>query len=84
MTFLQGCYEIISLSGTFVDKTPVGASVTGGLPICLSSSSGHLVGGLLGGPLTATNRVQVNYKCGSTKYLFLYTCVVLALMRVLY
>ncbi|CAL9135225.1 unnamed protein product, partial [Musa textilis] len=54
-----GCHEIISLSGTFVDKTPVGASVTRGLAICLASSSGHLVGGLLDGPLTAAYPVQV-------------------------
>ncbi|URE24684.1 hypothetical protein MUK42_20268 [Musa troglodytarum] len=56
---IQGCHEIISLSGTFVDKTPVGASVTRGLAICLASSSGHLVGGRLDGPLTAAYPVQI-------------------------
>ena len=53
----QGRFEIISLSGSFV-RTELGGR-TGGLSICLSSTDGQIVGGGVGGPLTAAGPVQV-------------------------
>ncbi|KAE8684198.1 hypothetical protein F3Y22_tig00111151pilonHSYRG00255 [Hibiscus syriacus] len=54
---LQGRFEIISLSGSYV-RTEVGGR-TGGLSVCLSSADGQIIGGGVGGPLKASGPVQV-------------------------
>ncbi|XP_037495926.1 AT-hook motif nuclear-localized protein 14 isoform X2 [Jatropha curcas] len=53
----EGRFEIISLSGSYV-RTDIGGR-TGGLSVCLSNTDGHIIGGGVGGPLTAGGPVQV-------------------------
>ncbi|XP_065853980.1 AT-hook motif nuclear-localized protein 14 isoform X2 [Euphorbia lathyris] len=53
----EGRFEIISLSGSYV-RTDIGGR-TGGLSICLSNTDGQIIGGGVGGPLTAGGPVQV-------------------------
>ncbi|KAF9606143.1 hypothetical protein IFM89_023196 [Coptis chinensis] len=56
----EGCFEIFSLSGSFLHNEVGGASSrTGGLSVCLSSTDGRVVGGGVGGPLTAAGPVQI-------------------------
>ncbi|WCJ43830.1 AT-hook motif nuclear-localized protein 14 [Euphorbia peplus] len=53
----EGRFEIISLSGSYV-RTDIGGR-TGGLSVCLSNTDGQIIGGGVGGPLTAGGPVQV-------------------------
>ncbi|KAH8491137.1 hypothetical protein H0E87_023323 [Populus deltoides] len=53
----EGRYEIISLCGSYV-RTEVGGRA-GGLSVCLSDTSGQIIGGGVGGPLKAAGPVQV-------------------------
>ncbi|XP_071691732.1 AT-hook motif nuclear-localized protein 1-like [Rutidosis leptorrhynchoides] len=56
----EGRFEILSLSGSFTPGSAGGmSSREGGLSITLSSPDGRVVGGLLGGLLTAAGPVQV-------------------------
>lgn len=60
--FLQGRFEILSLSGSFTPGEVEGiSSREGGMSIALSSPDGRVVGGLLGGILTAAGPVQVPF-----------------------
>ncbi|KAF2307016.1 hypothetical protein GH714_023308 [Hevea brasiliensis] len=53
----EGRFDIISLSGSYV-HTDIGGR-TGGLSVCLSNTDGQIIGGGVGGPLTAGGPVQV-------------------------
>ncbi|KAM7526726.1 hypothetical protein LguiA_016628 [Lonicera macranthoides] len=53
----EGCFDILSLCGSYV-RTELGGR-TGGLSVCLSSTDGQIIGGGVGGPLTAAGPVQV-------------------------
>ncbi|KAI3701036.1 hypothetical protein L2E82_45679 [Cichorium intybus] len=56
----EGRFEILSLSGSFTPGDVEGlSSKEGGMSIALSSPDGRVVGGLLGGLLTAASIVQV-------------------------
>ncbi|XP_023772978.1 AT-hook motif nuclear-localized protein 1 [Lactuca sativa] len=56
----EGRFEILSLSGSFTPGEVEGiSSREGGMSIALSSPDGRVVGGLLGGILTAAGPVQV-------------------------
>lgn len=58
-TFIQGQYEILSLSGSYIRGEHGGK--TGGLSVCLSSSDGQIFGGGVGGLLKAAGPVQVSF-----------------------
>ncbi|KAJ9180063.1 hypothetical protein P3X46_008354 [Hevea brasiliensis] len=53
----EGRFEIISISGSYV-RTDIGGR-TGGLSVCLSNTDGQIIGGGVGGPLTAGGPVQI-------------------------
>ncbi|CAI9773090.1 unnamed protein product [Fraxinus pennsylvanica] len=53
----EGLFDILSLSGSYT-CTELGGR-TGGLRACLSSVDGHIIGGGVGGPLTAAGPIQV-------------------------
>ncbi|GAB4836041.1 hypothetical protein Ancab_000958 [Ancistrocladus abbreviatus] len=53
----EGLYQILTLSGSYV-QTDLGERA-GGLSACLSSPSGQIVGGGVGGPLIAAGPVEV-------------------------
>ncbi|XP_022863892.1 AT-hook motif nuclear-localized protein 14-like [Olea europaea var. sylvestris] len=53
----EGLFDILSLSGSYT-CTELGGR-TGGLRVCLSSVDGHIIGGGVGGPLTAAGPIQV-------------------------
>lgn len=57
---LQGRYEILSLSGSFLLSENGGQrSRTGGLSVSLSGTDGRVLGGGVAGLLTAASPVQV-------------------------
>lgn len=57
---MQGQYEIISLSGSFLLSENNGTrSRTGGLSVLLSGSDGQVLGGGVAGMLMAGSQVQV-------------------------
>lgn len=65
---MQGRYEILSLSGSFL-PTDLGGGIrqrTGGLSVSLAGSDGRVIGGGVAGMLTAASPIQV-----SDIYLFL-------------
>lgn len=73
---MQGCFEILSLSGSYL-TTNIDSGVlcrTGGLSISLSSTDGRVFGGSVGGMLIAASPIQVShltrhvviYKLGAT------------------
>lgn len=68
-TFIQGQYEIISLSGSYIRGEHGGK--TGGLSVCLSSSDGQIFGGGVGGLLKAAGPVQVSFLLS---YSLIYLC----------
>lgn len=69
---LKGRFEILSLSGSFTPGEVGGmSSREGGMTIALSSPDGRVVGGLLGGLLTAAGPVQVPI-CFLANYLLYY------------
>ncbi|CAH9113448.1 unnamed protein product [Cuscuta epithymum] len=53
----EGRFDILSLSGSYVRNGRGGK--TGGLSVCLGSSDGQIIGGGVGGPLTAAGQIQV-------------------------
>ncbi|XP_073273653.1 AT-hook motif nuclear-localized protein 14-like [Primulina huaijiensis] len=53
----EGHFDILSLSGSYI-RTETGGK-TGGLGVCLSSSDGQIIGGGVGGPLTAAGPIQI-------------------------
>ena len=57
---MQGQYEIISLSGSFMLSENNGTrSRTGGLSVLLAGSDGQVLGGGVAGMLMASSQVQV-------------------------
>lgn len=59
--FLQGRFEILSLSGSFtVNDTGGVRSRTGGLSVSLAGPDGRVVGGGIAGLLTAASPIQVS------------------------
>lgn len=59
--FMQGPFEILSLSGSFLLSENGGQrSRTGGLSVSLSGPDGRVLGGGVAGLLTALSPVQVN------------------------
>lgn len=59
--FIQGRFEILSLSGSFLLSENGGQrSRTGGLSVSLSGPDGRVLGGSVAGLLTALSPVQVN------------------------
>jgi len=59
--FIQGQYEILSLSGSYIRTEQGGKS--GGLSVSLSASDGQIIGGAIGSHLTAAGPVQVQFCC---------------------
>ncbi|CDO99969.1 unnamed protein product [Coffea canephora] len=53
----EGRFDILSLCGSYV-RTELGGR-TGGLSVCLSSTDGQIIGGGVGGPLTAAGPIQI-------------------------
>lgn len=59
---LQGRFEIISLSGSFLLSDNNGSrSRTGGLSVSLAGSDGRVLGGGVAGMLMAASPVQVSF-----------------------
>lgn len=59
---MQGQFEILSLSGSFLLSDIEGQrSRTGGLSVLLVSSDGRVLGGCVAGLLTAASPVQVTF-----------------------
>jgi len=56
---LQGRFEIISLSGSFLFSENNGQVRSGGLSVSLAGSDGRVLGGGVAGMLTAATSVQV-------------------------
>ncbi|KAL2541528.1 AT-hook motif nuclear-localized protein 14 [Abeliophyllum distichum] len=54
----EGRFDILSLSGSYI-RAELGGGRTGGLSVCLSSTDGQIIGGGVGGPLTAAGPIQV-------------------------
>ncbi|CAI9768372.1 unnamed protein product [Fraxinus pennsylvanica] len=54
----EGRFDILSLSGSYI-RAERGGGRTGGLSVCLSSTDGQIIGGGIGGPLTAAGPIQV-------------------------
>lgn len=62
LCFLQGRFEILSLSGSFIPTDSGGTkSRTGGMSVSLASPDGRVLGGGLAGLLVAAGPVQVRY-----------------------
>lgn len=60
MLLLQGRYEIISLSGSFLNSESNGTvTKTGNLSVSLAGQDGRIVGGSVAGMLVAGSQVQV-------------------------
>jgi hypothetical protein len=60
MILVQGRFEIISLSGSFLlAEDGDTRSRTGGLSVALAGSDGRVLGGCVAGQLTAATPVQV-------------------------
>lgn len=58
--FLQGRFEILSLSGSFMPTENAGTkSRSGGMSVSLAGPDGRVVGGGLAGMLVAAGPVQV-------------------------
>lgn len=58
---LQGLFEILSLSGSYLLMESDGSCTrSGGLTITLSGPDGRVLGGILGGVLIASTSVQVH------------------------
>jgi hypothetical protein len=60
LLFLQGLFEILSLSGSFTPNESGGTrSRSGGMSVSLASPDGRVVGGGVAGLLVAASPVQV-------------------------
>lgn len=59
---MQGRYEILSLSGSFLPTDLGGGNRqrTGGLSVSLAGSDGRVIGGGVAGMLTAASPIQVS------------------------
>lgn len=57
---LQGKFEIISLSGSFISDDNGGHSMSGGLSVSLAGSDGQVLGGGVAGVLQAASPVQAS------------------------
>ena len=59
---MQGRYEILSLSGSFLTTDLGGGNRqrTGGLSVSLAGSDGRVIGGGVAGMLTAASPIQVS------------------------
>ncbi|KAK1369907.1 hypothetical protein POM88_035999 [Heracleum sosnowskyi] len=56
----QGCFEILSLSGSFLQSgSGAQRSITGGLSVSLAQPDGSVFGGGVAGPLIAASDVQI-------------------------
>ncbi|GER38872.1 AT hook motif DNA-binding family protein [Striga asiatica] len=56
----EGCFEILCLSGSYLVAENGGPNNrTGGISISVCSPDGHIIGGAIGGRLTAASPVQV-------------------------
>lgn len=59
---MQGRFEILCLSGSYLPSNTGGTrGRTGGLSVSLSGADGRVLGGGVGGRLTAATPVQVTY-----------------------
>jgi hypothetical protein len=58
---MQGRYEILSLSGSYLPTDLGGGNrqLTGGLSVSLAGSDGRVIGGGVAGMLTAASPIQV-------------------------
>lgn len=64
LLFLQGRFEILCLSGSYlVAETGGPRNRTGGISISVCSPDGHVIGGAIGGRLIAASPVQVFALC---------------------
>lgn len=62
LCFLQGRFEILSLSGSFMPNNNGGTkSISGGMSVSLAGPDGRVMGGGLAGLLIAAGPVQVRY-----------------------
>lgn len=62
LCFLQGRFEILSLSGSFMPTDSGGTkSRTGGMSVSLAGPDGRVLGGGIAGLLVAAGPVQVRY-----------------------
>lgn len=68
INFLQGQYEILSLSGSFIRAEQGGK--TGGLSVSLSRSDGQIIGGAVGTHLISAGPVQVKSCCIIVAYAY--------------
>lgn len=59
VTFFQGRFEILCLSGSYLVSEGGGRNRTGGISISVCSPDGHIFGGAIGGQLIAASPVQV-------------------------
>ena len=74
---MQGRFEILSLSGSFLLTENGGQrSRTGGLSVSLSGPDGRVLGGGVAGLLTAATPIQVLYFC-----LFLLVCEIYVILK---
>lgn len=74
---MQGRFEILSLSGSFLLTENGGQrSRTGGLSVSLSGPDGRVLGGGVAGLLTAATPIQVLYF-----YLFLLVCAIYVILN---
>lgn len=74
---MQGRFEILSLSGSFLLTENGGQrSRTGGLSVSLSGPDGRVLGGGVAGLLTAATPIQVLYF-----YLFLLVCEIYVILN---
>lgn len=74
---MQGRFEILSLSGSFLLTENGGQrSRTGGLSVSLSGPDGRVLGGGVAGLLTAATPIQVLYF-----YLFLLVCEIYVILK---
>lgn len=61
LLFLQGLFEILSLSGSFMPNESGGTrSRAGGMSVSLASPDGRVIGGGIAGLLIAASPVQVS------------------------
>jgi hypothetical protein len=73
---MQGRFEILSLSGSFLLSENAGQrSRTGGLSVSLSGPDGRVLGGGVAGLLTAASPVQVRCVCVLILFVFEFSVV---------
>lgn len=66
---MQGVYDIIAMSGSFLNTESNGTVTrTGNLNVSLAGPDFKIVGGCVGGMLVAGSPVQVTYSVSQTLY----------------